>query len=71
MVDYLFLSQNIFRLQVKTDVRNKASQRVLEKAGFKVKGTIRKSLFARGVQRWASEEDKMSIDMVRNNLRRF
>jgi RimJ/RimL family protein N-acetyltransferase len=51
MVDYLFLSQNIFRLQARTDVRNKASQRVLEKASFRIEGTIRKSLFARGVLR--------------------
>jgi len=49
MVDYLFLSKNISRIQAKTDVRNKASQRVLEKVGFKMEGTIRKSYFARGV----------------------
>jgi RimJ/RimL family protein N-acetyltransferase len=48
MVDYLFLSSNIIRIQAVTDVRNKASQRVLEKAEFKVEGTIRKSAFTRG-----------------------
>jgi RimJ/RimL family protein N-acetyltransferase len=48
MVDYLFLSQNIVRIQAMTDVRNKASQRALERAGFKMEGTIRKSAFVRG-----------------------
>ena len=40
MVDYLFLSKDIPRVQAVTDVRNKASQRVLEKAGFKKEGTV-------------------------------
>ncbi len=48
MVDYLFLSQNIPRIQAATNVRNKASQRVLEKAGFRVEGIMRKFLFVRG-----------------------
>jgi len=49
MVDYLFLSRNIVRIQGATNVRNKASQRVLEKAGFRIEGTSRKSSFVRGV----------------------
>ena len=48
MVDYLFLSQNIVRIQAHTDVRNKGSQKVLEKTGFKKEGIVRKSLFTRG-----------------------
>jgi RimJ/RimL family protein N-acetyltransferase len=48
MVDYLFLSKNIVRIQAQTDLRNVASQRILEKVGFKKEGTIRKSLFNRG-----------------------
>jgi ribosomal-protein-alanine N-acetyltransferase len=48
MVDYLFLSKNIGRLQAYTNVRNKTAQKVLEKAGFKIEGTIRKLLFVRG-----------------------
>jgi RimJ/RimL family protein N-acetyltransferase len=48
MVDYLFLSQNIFRIQAFTDVGNKASQRVLEKVGFQTEGTVRKLGFVRG-----------------------
>jgi RimJ/RimL family protein N-acetyltransferase len=49
MVDYLFLSQNIVRIEATTNVGNKASQRVLEKAGFRIEGTIRKLYFVRGV----------------------
>ena len=48
MVDYLFLSKDIVRIQAETNVKNKASQRVLEKVGFKKEGTLRKSLFVRG-----------------------
>jgi RimJ/RimL family protein N-acetyltransferase len=48
IVDYLFLSQSIDRIQAITDVRNKASQTVLERAGFRIEGTIRKSAFVRG-----------------------
>ena len=49
MVDYLFLSRgDIVRIQAHTDVRNAASQKVLEKIGFKKEGTIRKGYFARG-----------------------
>jgi RimJ/RimL family protein N-acetyltransferase len=48
LVDYLFLSKSIVRIQTHTDVRNVASQRVLEKTGFKKEGIVRKSLFARG-----------------------
>ena len=48
MVDYLFLSKDVARIQAFTDVRNKASQRVLEKAGFKREGTLRKAGFVRG-----------------------
>jgi RimJ/RimL family protein N-acetyltransferase len=48
MVDYLFLSKDVMRVQACTDARNVASQRVLEKAGFKKEGTLRKFLFIRG-----------------------
>ena len=48
MVDYLFLSRNIVRIQAHTDVKNIGSQRVLEKAGFTKEGVLRKSLFTRG-----------------------
>jgi len=51
MVDYLFASKEIVRIQATTHVENKASQKVLEKAGFTREGTIRKVLFIRG--EWA------------------
>jgi RimJ/RimL family protein N-acetyltransferase len=48
MVDYLFLSKDVPRIQAVTNVGNKASQRVLEKAGFKKEGTLRKVGRVRG-----------------------
>jgi len=48
MVDYLFLSKDIVRIQAHIDPRNTASLRVVEKIGFKKEGTIRKSFFTRG-----------------------
>jgi RimJ/RimL family protein N-acetyltransferase len=51
IVDYLFLTKNIVRIQAETHPENIASQKVLEKAGFKKEGIIRKSFFSRGVWR--------------------
>jgi RimJ/RimL family protein N-acetyltransferase len=51
MVDYLFLSKEFVRIQAITDVRNKPSQRVLEKVGFRREGTIRNCYFNRGTWR--------------------
>ena len=48
MVDYLFLSNSLSRIQALTDTRNLASQRVLEKAGFMKEGLLRKAAFIRG-----------------------
>jgi RimJ/RimL family protein N-acetyltransferase len=48
LVDYLFLSKDVARIHAFADTRNKASQRVLEKAGFQKEGTIRKCVFNRG-----------------------
>jgi RimJ/RimL family protein N-acetyltransferase len=48
IVDYLFLSRSTMRIQVQTDPRNLASQRILEKAGFVKEGTLRKNFFMRG-----------------------
>ena len=49
MVDYLFLSKDIVRVQTTTNVANKEAQKTLKKAGFKIEGTIRKSQLVRGV----------------------
>jgi RimJ/RimL family protein N-acetyltransferase len=48
MVDYLFLSKELARIQAIVEVRNMASQRVLEKAGFQREGTMRDESFDRG-----------------------
>ena len=48
MVDYLFLSKELARIQAIVDVRNIASQRVLEKTGFQREGTMRDESFDRG-----------------------
>jgi RimJ/RimL family protein N-acetyltransferase len=48
IVDYLFLSKELMRVQAITGVDNLASQRILEKAGFTKEGIIRKSAFIRG-----------------------
>jgi RimJ/RimL family protein N-acetyltransferase len=49
MVDYLFLYRDVVRIQTTTNVRNKPGQRALEKAGFRIEGTMRKLFFVRGV----------------------
>jgi len=53
LVDYLFLTKDIMRIQATTDERNKPSQGVLEKAGFQKEGIIRKSSFTRG--QWVND----------------
>jgi RimJ/RimL family protein N-acetyltransferase len=49
MVDYLFLSMDVSRVQATISIKNKASERVLEKAGFTREGMIRKT--SRGARR--------------------
>ena len=48
MVDYLFLSKDVVRIQATTHAGNAISQRVLEKCGFKREGTLRKAVQSRG-----------------------
>jgi len=48
MVDYLFLLKDTTRIQAFTPTGNVASQKVLEKAGFKKEATICKFGFLRG-----------------------
>ncbi len=48
MVDYLFLSKGIVRIQAKADPENLASWKALEKAGFKKEGVLRKTFYCRG-----------------------
>lgn len=51
LVDYVFLSKDIVRIQAGTNVANKASRKVLGKAGFTIEGIVRKEMFVRG--KWA------------------
>jgi ribosomal-protein-alanine N-acetyltransferase len=48
MVDYLFLSKEMARIQAHIDPGNVASQKVVEKNGFKKEGTQRKCFFVKG-----------------------
>lgn len=48
LLDYLFLSKSIKRIQAKINPNNIGSQRVLEKAGFVKEGILRKSFYSRG-----------------------
>jgi len=48
MVDYLFLSKDVVRIQAKADPENKASWKALEKAGFTREGVLRKTFYCRG-----------------------
>jgi len=48
IVDQLFLTKDIVRIQVTTDIRNVSSQRTLEKVGFIKEGTMRKYFYAKG-----------------------
>ncbi len=48
IIDYLFLSRDAIRIQVTTDPRNVASQKILDKVGFKKEGLLRKNFFMRG-----------------------
>jgi RimJ/RimL family protein N-acetyltransferase len=48
MVDYLFLSRDIVRIQARTDPENVASWKALEKSDSKREGILRKTCFCRG-----------------------
>jgi RimJ/RimL family protein N-acetyltransferase len=48
IVDYLFKNKTIQRIEAVTDVENVASQKVLEKCGFKREGTMRKARWVNG-----------------------
>lgn len=48
LVDYLFATTTVHRIQATTEVENNAEQRVLEKAGFTREGVLRGGSFVRG-----------------------
>jgi RimJ/RimL family protein N-acetyltransferase len=64
LVDYLFLARDLVRVQATTDLRNVASQKVLEKAGFTREGVVRKSMFLRGQWR-----DLLLYSILREELK--
>ena len=47
-VDFIFKTKPLERIQAMTNISNKASQRVLEKVGFKLEGTLRNADFLNG-----------------------
>lgn len=53
IVDYLFLSRDIVRIQAKADPENVASWKALEKAGFLREGILRKTYYCRG--KWRND----------------
>lgn len=65
LVDFLFLSKDVQRIQATCDVGNKASQRVLENAGFKNEGRLRDAAFIGGTWR-----DLFLYDIVRGEWKR-
>jgi RimJ/RimL family protein N-acetyltransferase len=48
MVNYLFLSRDIVRVQAKVDTENVPSWKALEKSGFKREGILRSTFYCRG-----------------------
>lgn len=48
VVDYLFASEKVNRLEIRCDIENEASARVAEKLGFTLEGVAQQATFARG-----------------------
>ncbi len=48
IIDYLFLSKDIMRIQARADTENIPSWKALEKAGFKQEGILRRTFYCRG-----------------------
>jgi RimJ/RimL family protein N-acetyltransferase len=65
LVDNLFLHEQVERIQAETHPENRASQRVLEKAGFQLEGRLRRTVFSRG--RW---RDTLMVSHLREEWRR-
>ncbi len=65
LVDYLFLSRNLERIQAVTESSNAGSQRVLLKAGFRKEGDIR-----RGWMMWGTWRDGAVYSILRDEWNR-
>jgi ribosomal-protein-alanine N-acetyltransferase len=57
MVDFLFMSKNIVRIQAAANLENKASQKILEKAGFRREGMERTKNTNKGFSKIAQYKD--------------
>lgn len=68
IVNYLFLSKNIVRIQAECNPENKASIRVLEKVGFKYEGLKRKSIFIQGLYMDSALYSIIRDEWVRNRI---
>ena len=55
VIDYCFDKLNFHKMYADTDPDNFASQKVLEKLGFKLEGRIREKVFVKG--KWIDEYD--------------
>lgn len=64
LVDYLFLHEQVERIQAETHPDNRASQRVLERAGFQLEGRLRRTVFSRGQWR-----DTLMYSLLREEWR--
>lgn len=51
IVDYLFTTKNLGRIEATSDTRNTASHHVLERCGFRREGTLRNYYFSDGAYR--------------------
>jgi RimJ/RimL family protein N-acetyltransferase len=65
IVDYLFLTKDLMRVQADADRENVASQRVLEKVGFTKEGVLRKVSFEQGEWR-----DAVLYSLLRDEWKR-
>jgi RimJ/RimL family protein N-acetyltransferase len=68
IVDYLFLTKDLMRVQADVDRENVASQRVLEKVGFTKEGVLRKVSFEQGEWRDAVRYSLLRDEWKRPNI---
>ena len=51
VVDYVFSTERVNRLEIRCDVENRASARIAEKLGFTHEGVARQATLSRGLHR--------------------
>lgn len=70
VVDFLFSSERMNRLEIRCDVDNRASARIAEKLGFTHEGVARQATFARGRHHDMHQYALLRADWVRTAGRR-